>query len=328
MAVENDKVVYKAFPLGFCAGVKWAIDNATDALKQDERIKIYGNLVNNHLVVGRLAALGAQPVIDLQDIHQGDSVMITAHGLSKTERMKLLLRKPGRLIDSTCPLVEVVYDRVHRALEIARKADKEAEILYICKDTEHVEPRNVIAEAPDNIRPIITEEDIHGLEIDPNKMYFVDTQTTLNIEKAMQWIDLLKLKIPELTVPASGDVCYATKNRQSALRRVLELKPELLLVFGSVGISSNTRELTKIAASYEVPVQTLEAAEFLEESMTRKLRKIAVTAGASAPPEEPDMALDRLQQWGFTTEIVKVADEPSFFKRKPKIENFNTREVA
>lgn len=319
MAAENvaEKIVYKAYPLAFCAGVQWTIDNARRELATGEPVFVIGGrLVNNNLVNAQLTRENVNFVDTAEEVPDGVTAIIPAHGGTKRE-VDILSAKQTRLVDSTCPLVNVAHVRVDRALEAAAKQGKTAEILYICKDLEHREPRSLIAKAPKNITPIRSLDDIEALVVRPDRMYFVDTQTTLNYAKAKEWIAVIKTKIPDLRVPPSGDVCYATENRQSALLAVLDQDIELLIAFGST-ISSNTGELVKLGKSRGVDVELFESADLVTRQLVDGKIRIGITAGASAPPEEPDKCLRMLESWGFRQTVISVDDkEPPTFKIRP-----------
>lgn len=317
---ETEKVVYKAYPLGFCAGVAWSIRNAERALADGPVIGL-GNLVNNFPVVRGLESQGMTFVEDITEVSSGSTVMISAHGLSDSERQELA-KKETKVIDSTCPLVANVHTRVKRARELAENMGREWEVLYICKDLQHREPRGVIGESPENITPIRTEEDIKKLVPVPGRLYFVDTQTTLNLDKAAVWIQQIKDKIPDVKVPPLGDVCFATKNRQGALSLVLAEEPQVLLAFGSK-ISSNTGELVKMGKRAGAEVFLVETIDEVKPELVDGKTKVAVTAGASANPAGPDACMELLSSWGYKgVDMVFGKLEPSYFDIMPNVQDF------
>ncbi|MBI2600360.1 4-hydroxy-3-methylbut-2-enyl diphosphate reductase [Candidatus Daviesbacteria bacterium] len=320
MSEETQKIAYKAYPLGFCAGVAWSIDNAKRALN-DGPVTGLGNLVNNFPVVHSLEARGMTFVEDPVYIPEGARVMISAHGLSESER-RLLRDKKTQIIDSTCPLVAKVHERVKRAKEIAVAEGRDWDVLYICKDLEHREPKGVIGEAPDNITPIRTEEDVKDFVPVPGKMYFIDTQTTLNTGKALAWIDRLREKIPDIRIPDLGDVCFATQNRQGALGLVLAREPQVMIAFGS-RISSNTSELVKMGKAAGAEVYLVETAEEVQRGMFEGASRVAVTAGASADPMHADKFMRQLSVGGYKIEDLRFGKpEPVNFNIPPRVEDY------
>lgn len=292
-----------------------------EGIQPKERRKLYGvgTLVNNNLVISDLESRGMVFVEDPRDVPEGEVAMISAHGLSISDR-DILAQRRLKVIDSTCPLVEIAHVRRDQHIREAQAAGMEPKVLYICKPDDlakgHKEVRGFIGSAPDVVQPITDEQDIEALKVEENISYAVDTQTTLNIALANAWIDKLKIKIPGLKVPPEGDVCYATKNRQTALRQTLALEPQVLFAFGST-ISSNTRQLKKIAEAAGVATHLLETADLLTADLVDGLNLVAVTAGASAPPAEPDKALEKLAKWGYDIRELRVANEPATFKRNP-----------
>ncbi len=317
---ETDKLAYKAYPLGFCAGVAWSIRNAEQALADGPVVGL-GNLVNNFPVVRDLESRGMTFVETVAEIKPGSTVMISAHGLSERERQRLA-EKGTKVIDSTCPLVASVHSRIKRARELAESMGRDWEVLYICKDLQHREPHGVIDEAPGNVTPIRTEEDIKNFAPVAGRLYFIDTQTTLNMGKATVWIQQIKDKIPDVKVPPLGDVCFATKNRQGALSLVLAEKPQVLLAFGSK-ISSNTGELVKMGKAAGAEVFLVETVDEVKLELVAGKAKVAVTAGASANPAGPDACMELLDSLGYKRmDMVFGRPEPSYFDTTPFTEDF------
>lgn len=328
---DIERIVYRAYPLGACAGVEWSIRNAQNELAQSGGRQIYGvgTLVNNNLVVGGLEQQGMVFVDYPDQVPAGETALISAHGVAEKDRQAL--RERGtRVVDSTCPLVEVVHTRVARNLRQAQESGQRAVILYYCKegdlmaDPQHKEIRGVLGEAPDNIVPVTSTEQLELIDIDPRARYYMETQTTLNFDEFREVARVAAARIPALQMPPEGDVCYATRNRQSALREMLARKPSKVLVMGST-ISSNTKTLARIAREeYGIKdVDLYETPDMITEQMVDGIDSIGLTAGASVPLWVADQTLGKLQGWGYKVVDVRAPemtrDEPTNFNRKPKV---------
>jgi 4-hydroxy-3-methylbut-2-enyl diphosphate reductase len=331
------KIALQAYPLAACAGVAWSIENAQKTMAAEGIVpggarKLWGvgTLVNNNLVVEGLRRQGMVFVEKPEEVPLGEVAMISAHGLSYPDR-DVLAARGLKVVDSTCPLVEVAHVRRDRHIAEASEEGLRPKVLYICKEDDlikgHKEVVGFIKSAPDVVVPITSPDDINKLVAEPNTSYAVDTQTTLNIQEANQWIELIKEKVPGIKIPPEGDVCYATKNRQSALRAVLALNPDLMVAFGSE-ISSNTKQLKKIAEAAGVQTHLLETADLLTPQIVEGKKLVAITAGASAPPEVPMEAMKVLAKLGYEPRRLSVASEPTTFpRRQPKVVDYREKVI-
>ena len=264
-------------PRGFCAGVRMAIDVVDQALDvcAGEPIYVYHEIVHNKHVVGRFRDRGVTFVEDVDDVPEGAIVVFSAHGISPQVRERAQARGLTA-IDATCPLVTKVH------MEAIRYAKQGYQILLIGHE-DHQEVIGTRGEAPDAIQVVQTVEDIPNLTIhDPARLVYL-TQTTLSTDDASAIIDALKAVFPAIKSPPKDDICYATTNRQHAVR---QLAPEcdLVLVIGSRN-SSNSRRLTEIAENAGCAARLIDDETDLREVRFNGDETVLLTAGASAPED-------------------------------------------
>ncbi len=267
-----------ANPRGFCAGVRMAIDVVDQVLDlfPDETVYVYHEIVHNRHVVGRFRDRGVVFVESVEDPPPGSILVFSAHGIPPSVRERAVERglQP---IDATCPLVTKVHS------EAIRYARQGYQILLI-GHRNHQEVIGTSGEAPDATQVVESPDDIATLTIrDPDKIVYL-TQTTLSIDDADVIIKALKAAYPTIKAPPSEDICYATTNRQHAVRQ-LAPEADLVLVVGSTN-SSNSVRLTEIAENVGTPAQLIDDAEGLRpEWFAQGVDAVLVTAGASAPED-------------------------------------------
>jgi 4-hydroxy-3-methylbut-2-enyl diphosphate reductase len=272
-------------PRGFCAGVHMAVDVVRQVvdLFPGRTIFVYHEIVHNRHVVARFKDRGVVFVDDLDDVPEGEIVVFSAHGVSPAVR-EYARRRGLKAIDATCPLVTKVH------AEAVRYARQGYQILLI-GHAEHQEVVGTRGEAPDAITVVERVEDIPRLTIrDPERLVYL-TQTTLSTDDAAIIINALRLAFPTIKAPPSEDICYATTNRQHAVR-ALAPECDLILVVGSRN-SSNSLRLTEIAANAGVPGYLLDDVSELKNEWFRPRRHgiaaaeltVLLTAGASAPED-------------------------------------------
>ena len=261
-------------PRGFCAGVVRAIDVVKIALElYGAPIYVRKEIVHNRHVVEELRGLGAIFVNDLHETPAGCRLIFSAHGVSPEIRA-LAQERQLEVIDATCPLVTKVH------LEAIRFARLGYSILLI-GHKEHEEIEGTYGEAPLNTFIVQTEADAETVSVpDPEKVCFL-TQTTLSLDETRGIIDVLRRRFPLMSGPKSQDICYATENRQTAVKAVAPLC-QLLLVVGSQN-SSNSKRLVEVCRKQNVPAYLIDDCSFLREEWLDGVQSIAVTAGASAP---------------------------------------------
>ena len=266
--------IFLANPRGFCAGVKRAIAVVNQALeKYGAPVYVLHEIVHNTHVVGSLADKGAVFVESLEDIPSGSVTIFSAHGVAKAVE-----NRAGELglhtIDATCPLVS----RVHRRVARLNKIDYD---VLIIGHKHHPEVEGTYGRAHGKVHVLSSPEDIEQLDIvDASKVGYV-TQTTLSMDDAGRLIDQLKQKYPKIDIPDRTDICYATQNRQSAVRELAK-KVDLFLVVGSKN-SSNSNRLREVASNLGVRAYLIDTADEIDPAWLQSTQKIGITAGASAP---------------------------------------------
>ena len=284
-----------ANPRGFCAGVYMAIDVVDQLLDicPDERISVYHEIVHNRHVVERFRSRGVTFVEDLDEVPDGTIVVFSAHGVSPEIRAHAR-RKNLISIDATCPLVTKVH------AEAIRYARKGFQILLI-GHVNHQEVVGTRGEAPEAIQVVEKVDDIPKLTIhDPDKLVYL-TQTTLSLDDASAIIDALRAKYPNIKEPPGGDICYATTNRQHAVKAIAP-QVDLVLVVGSRN-SSNSVRLTEIAENRGTPARLVDDRSELKPEWFEGVKAVLVTAGASAPEDlVKDLVLELVNRFGAEVE--------------------------
>ena len=282
-----------ASPRGFCAGVDRAITIVEKALEMyGAPIYVQHEIVHNKHVVQRLRNEGAVFVENIDEIPEGSHAIFSAHGVSPEVRKRAEKRKL-QVLDATCPLVT----KVHR--EAQRYAQKEHTIILIGHHN-HVEVKGTVGEAPEHIFVVGTVEEVSDLKIPDEKKVGYITQTTLSLDDTAEIITALKERFPEIKGPAKDDICYATQNRQNAVK-ALSKEVDLVLVVGAQN-SSNSVRLLEVAETTGVKARRIESAAELDSEWLEEVRNIGITAGASAPE-------DIVQ--GIVAEISKMSSSSS-----------------
>ena len=282
-----------ASPRGFCAGVDRAITIVEKALEMyGAPIYVQHEIVHNKHVVQRLRNEGAVFVENIDEIPEGSHAIFSAHGVSPEVRKRADKRKL-QVLDATCPLVT----KVHR--EAQRYAQKEHSIILIGHHN-HVEVKGTVGEAPEHIFVVGTVEEVSDLKIPDEKKVGYITQTTLSLDDTAEIITALKVRFPEIKGPAKDDICYATQNRQNAVK-ALSKEVDLVLVVGAQN-SSNSVRLLEVAETTGVKARRIESAAELDPEWLKEVRYVGITAGASAPE-------DIVQ--GIVAEISKMSSSSS-----------------
>ncbi|HIB15806.1 MAG TPA: 4-hydroxy-3-methylbut-2-enyl diphosphate reductase [Candidatus Lambdaproteobacteria bacterium] len=282
-----------ASPRGFCAGVDRAITIVEKALEMyGAPIYVQHEIVHNKHVVQRLRNDGAVFVENIDEIPEGSHAIFSAHGVSPEVRKRAEKRKL-QVLDATCPLVT----KVHR--EAQRYAQKEHTIILIGHHN-HVEVKGTVGEAPEHIFVVGTVEEVSDLKIPDEKKVGYITQTTLSLDDTAEIITVLKKRFPEIKGPAKDDICYATQNRQNAVK-ALSKEVDLVLVVGAQN-SSNSVRLLEVAETTGVKARRIESAAELDPEWLEEVRNVGITAGASAPE-------DIVQ--GIVAEISKMSSSSS-----------------
>lgn len=265
-----------ASPRGFCAGVDRAITIVEKALEMyGAPIYVQHEIVHNKHVVQRLRNEGAVFVENIDEIPEGSHAIFSAHGVSPEVRKRAEKRKL-QVLDATCPLVT----KVHRE---AQRYAKEEHTIILIGHHNHVEVKGTVGEAPEHIFVVGTVEEVSDLKIPDEKKVGYITQTTLSLDDTAEIIIALKERFPEIKGPAKDDICYATQNRQNAVK-ALSKEVDLVLVVGAQN-SSNSVRLLEVAETTGVKARRIESAAELDPEWLEEVRNVGITAGASAPED-------------------------------------------
>jgi len=285
-----------ANPRGFCAGVDRAIEIVERALESfGAPIYVRHEVVHNRFVVDGLRDRGAIFVDELDEVPDGATVIFSAHGVSQAVRAQARARDL-RVFDATCPLVTKVH------IEVARHA-KAARDVVLIGHAGHPEVEGTLGQwdregATGAIYLVETPEDVRRLEPRHPGNIAYSTQTTLSIDDTKAVIEALRAKFPAILGPRHDDICYATQNRQDAVRR-LGQQCDLVLVVGSPN-SSNSNRLRELAEKQGVPAHLIDGADDIDRAWLTGKSRIGVTAGASAPESLVQGVVSRLREWGAT----------------------------
>ena len=286
MAVEG---VILAKPRGFCAGVDRAIEIVEQALElYDKPVFVRKEIVHNRHVVEALQEQGAIFVDELDEVPNGSTVIFSAHGVAPTV-WEDAREKDLRIIDATCPLVTKVH------LEVQRYAKQDYTIILIGHE-DHDEVIGTRGEAPERIQVISEVEDINKLDVpDPNKIVCL-TQTTLSMDDTAAVIDALRANFPAMVTPSKDDICYATQNRQQAVKAMAEVV-DLVLVLGASN-SSNSNRLREVAETAGVQAHLINQVGDITPNMLDGVHRVGITAGASTPEFLVQEVIDYCQRAG------------------------------
>ncbi len=279
-----------ASPRGFCAGVSYAIDIVELVLERHgPPVYVRHEIVHNRHVVDGLRARGARFVEDLSDVPVGSLLVFSAHGVSPAVRAEAKARDL-RVIDATCPLVAKVH------IEALRHARNGYEILVI-GHRGHVEVEGTLGHAPEQMHLVETVEDVERLEVaNPDKLAVV-TQTTLSVDDTRDIVAAIRTRFPNVRTPGKDDICYATQNRQTAVKE-LARHCDFVFVIGSPN-SSNANRLVEVARNEGTDSLLIENASGVETRVVESIRRVGLTAGASTPESLVEGVVFRLRELGF-----------------------------
>jgi len=293
-----------ASPRGFCAGVNMAIETLELAIKLfGVPIYVYHEIVHNKHVVERFRAEGAIFVEDLCEVPEGAQLLYSAHGVSPEIR-RVSQQRHLKTIDATCPLVIKVH------LEAIRYAQQGYTIILIGHEG-HDEVIGTMGEAPEAILLVESPEDVDRLELTTAKLAYL-TQTTLSVDDANRIIARLKQRFPHIVGPPKEDICYATQNRQEAVR-LLAREAQVVLVLGSQN-SSNSQRLAELAAETGVSAYLIDGPADIDMNWFRAEDTVLVTAGASAPETVVEQCVQLLKdRFQATVESRSIREEEVYF---------------
>jgi 4-hydroxy-3-methylbut-2-en-1-yl diphosphate reductase len=282
-----------ANPRGFCAGVDRAIDIVERAIELfGAPIYVRHEVVHNRYVVERLRSLGAVFVEELDEVPDDATVIFSAHGVARAVQDEAK-RRDLKVFDATCPLVTKVH------MEVARYAREGRDVILIGHEG-HPEVEGTMgqfdASFGGRILLVETPQDVEHLQIpDPSRLAFV-TQTTLSVDDTQRVVEALRRRFPTLATPRKEDICYATQNRQDAVKRLAE-RCDIILVVGSPS-SSNSNRLREIAEKVGIPGYLVDGPDDLRREWFEGKRVVGVTAGASAPEVLVERVVARIRDWG------------------------------
>jgi 4-hydroxy-3-methylbut-2-enyl diphosphate reductase len=294
------KKILLASPRGFCAGVVRAVDIVKIALNTfTDPVYVRKEIIHNPHVVRELGEKGAIFVDSIEDVPEGGRVIFSAHGVSPEVREKAQAQSL-EVIDATCPLVTKVH------MEAVRYAKQDYTIILIGHDG-HDEVIGTMGEAPKHIRLVKTLEDIDVVEVeDPEKVAYI-TQTTLSLQDTREMIAALRKKFPSIKGPPSEDICYATENRQVAVKDLAELS-DLILVVGAAN-SSNSVRLVEEAQRSGGPAYLVNDLGSIQDEWLEGVEVVGLTSGASAPESLVQEIVTFFQDQGATMEELVVREE-------------------
>ncbi|MGQ9858873.1 MAG: 4-hydroxy-3-methylbut-2-enyl diphosphate reductase [Thermodesulfobacteriota bacterium] len=263
-----------ANPRGFCAGVKRAIETVETALRRaGAPVFVFHEIVHNTHVVRELGNKGAVFVDRVEDVPRGNLIIFSAHGVSPKERA-IAEHRGLKVVDATCPLVTKVHME-------ARRFAREGRTILLVGHEGHEEVVGTMGEAPENIRVLISARDVEKIHVKNPEMVAIITQTTLSLDETREVMEAIIGRFPNVVTPAKKDICYATTNRQTAVK---EMAPfcDMILVIGSRN-SSNSRRLAEVAESCHTKAHLIDDVKGIEPQWLEKVRTLGITAGASAP---------------------------------------------
>ena len=300
--------VLMANPRGFCAGVDRAIEIVEIALKRFGRpVYVRHEIVHNRHVVDDLRAKGAVFIDDLAEVPRGARLIYSAHGVSPAVRAEAAERDL-HVIDATCPLVTKVH------VETARMIKRNLEIVLI-GHAGHVEVEGTLGHGGDRMRLVQSVEDVQTLAVrDPHRLGCV-TQTTLSVDDTREIMDALRERFPQIALPRKDDICYATQNRQDAVKELTN-EAAVIIVVGAPA-SSNSNRLVELAEKLGARAYLVETADQLDPAWVEGVSCVGVTAGASAPEVLVTEVIERLEQFAdgdFSIDSLPPVDEGVVFQ--------------
>ncbi len=298
--------IYLAKPRGFCAGVDRAIEIVEMALKTfGAPVYVRHEIVHNRHVVESLRAKGAVFVEEITEIPDNVPVIFSAHGVAKSVWAEAE-KRGHKVIDATCPLVIKVHHEVHRDYG----SDYE---LILIGHAGHPEVVGTLGQIPDKIHLVSSEEDVAKLSIqNPDRLSYV-TQTTLSMDECLNIVEALHQRFPKIKGPRAEDICYATQNRQNAVKELVK-RADLLLVLGAPN-SSNSNRLRELGNQFGIPSHLIESYEDIRTDWLKDIKAVGITAGASAPEVLVQEVLSFLKEHGATSiEELSVIEESVQFQ--------------
>jgi 4-hydroxy-3-methylbut-2-enyl diphosphate reductase len=308
----SGRKVLLAAPRGYCAGVDRAVVTVEKALElHGPPVYVRKEIVHNRYVVDSLAARGVVFVSETDEVPEGAVVVFSAHGVSPAVHEEAA-RRNLRTIDATCPLVTKVHN------EARRFADQGYRIVLIGHEG-HEEVEGTMGEAPEAITLVDGPEAAGALQVAEGEQVVWLSQTTLSVDETMETVDALRERIPDLISPPSDDICYATQNRQMAVKQVAP-RSDVLIVVGSANSSNSVRLVEVGLQSGAGSAYRVDAAAEIDPAWVAGATTVGLTSGASVPEILVQDVLARLAEWGFDeVEVVDAIEERLVFALPPEL---------
>jgi len=302
MSVEK---VILAKPRGFCAGVEMAVEAVERALKRHgPPIYVFHEIVHNQYVVRDFIERGVHFVQSVEEVPAGAKLIFSAHGIAPAVWQQAKEKRLDLILDATCPLVE----KVHREV---RKFAALGYWIILVGHEKHDEIVGTSGEAPERIRIVATVDDARRVVIPDPEKAVVLTQTTLSVDDTRDVIEILKQRFPKLVTPAKEDICYATQNRQDAVKQLAK-EVDMVLVIGSRN-SENSNQLCKVAESQGVKAYLVDDHHGIDLQWLVGVKRVGITSGASVPDALVQSAADSFQRQGATVTHLGLVEENIHF---------------
>jgi 4-hydroxy-3-methylbut-2-enyl diphosphate reductase len=302
MAIEK---VIIAKPRGFCAGVEMAVETVERALKKHGApLYVFHEIVHNLHVVRDFTERGVRFVQSIDEVPAHAKLVFSAHGVSPLEWKRAKEKRLEIIIDATCPLVE----KVHR--EVRKFAAQSYGIILVGRE-EHDEVVGTSGEAPDHVCVVANVAEARSVEIpDPSKLAVL-TQTTLSVDDTREVIDALKERFPQMVTPAKEDICYATQNRQDAVKQLAK-EVDLVLVIGSRN-SENSNQLCKVARDQGTAAHLIDDCSHIDPQWLAGVARVGITSGASVPDDLVQDVAKYFRRQGASVESLGFVEENIHF---------------
>ncbi len=309
------KKVILAQPRGFCAGVEMAVATVERALaKYGPPLYVFHEIVHNRYVVEDFVRRGVTFVQSVEEVPPGARLVFSAHGVSPAVWQQSKERRLQVIIDATCPLVE----KVHR--EVRRFATRGYWIILV-GHPEHDEIAGTSGEAPERIRIVASADQAREIEIPDPERVAVLTQTTLSVDDTKEIIDLLRGRFPKMVMPSKEDICYATQNRQDAVKE-LAREVDLMLVVGSPN-SENSNQLCRVARCQGVPGYLVNDFREIDPKWLEGVERVGITSGASVPERLVEETADYFKRRGAEVTNIGFVEENVHFTLPAEISNLS-----
>ena len=302
MAIEK---VILAKPRGFCAGVEMAIETVERALrKHGAPLYVFHEIVHNLHVVNDFKRRGVTFVDSIDDVPEGANVIFSAHGIAPAIWQQAKRKRLQFVIDATCPLVE----KVHREV---RKFVGQGYWIILVGHRNHDEIVGTSGEAPERTLIVETAEEARMVTVPDPAKAVVLTQTTLSVDDTREMIEILQRRFPRLVTPAKEDICYATQNRQDAVKRLAQ-EVDLVLVIGS-RTSENSNQLVKVAHALGKPAHLIDDHHGIDARWLQGVARVGITSGASVPDQLVQEAVEYFRRQGAEVDQVGLVEENIHF---------------